>query len=262
MRTPVILAAVGTATSLAALGAYRIIRPWYESWGADPDEAARLLPGDELIATPTGSLTRAITIQAPEAAVWPWLVQMGFGRAGWYSYDAMDMRGKSAEGIVPEWQSIAVGGMMPTNPGGGFEVVQVEPDRTLVLYLDDEIIERQRQAASASPNADEGVPAGLAVSGAILGTQPTKFRATWSFVLEPVDGSSTRLIERCRVEYPGSGPLGQFAGKFMGFGVFIMMRRQLLGLKERAERLVNDGPRVPVAEELPGPVARQELVPA
>jgi hypothetical protein len=261
MRKPVILAAVGATASFAALGAYRVIRPWYETWGTDPDETVRLLPGDELIATPTGSLTRAITIQAPEAAVWPWLVQMGFGRAGWYSYDAMDMRGKSAEGIVPEWQSIAVGGTMPTHPGGGFEIVQIEPDHTLVLYLDDEIIEREREAARASTETAK-VPAGLAVSGAILGTQPAKFRATWSFVLEPVDGTSTRLIERCRVEYPDSGPMGRAAGTFMGFGVFIMMRRQLLGLKARAERLINDAPPVRVVGELPAPVGRQELVPA
>jgi hypothetical protein len=261
MRKSVFLAAVGAATSMAVFGAYRVARPWYESWGTDPDETDRLLPGDELIATPTGSLTRAITIQAPEAAIWPWLVQMGFGRAGWYSYDAMDMRGKSANQILPEWQSIAVGGTMPTHPGGGFEIVQIEPDRTLVLYLDDEIIERERQAAKASADA-EPVPTGLAVSGAILGTQPKKFRATWSFVLDPVDGTATRLIERCRVEYPDSGRMGHLAGTFMGFGVFIMMRRQLLGLKGRAERLVNDAASVPAVGELPASVGRQELVPA
>ncbi len=261
MRTPVTLAAVGAVTSLAVFGAYRVVRPWYESWGVDPDEARRLLPGDEVIATPTGGLTRAITIEAPAAAVWPWLVQMGFGRAGWYSYDAMDMRGKSALEIVPEWQSIGVGGTLPTHPGGGFEIVQVEPDHALVLYLDDKIVERQRVAVQAEPGA-EPVPAGLAVSGAILGTQPSKFRATWSFVLEPIEGTSTRLIERCRVEYPDAGPMSRIASTVFGFGVFIMMRRQLLGLKQRAERLVNDGPLAPVSEELPAQIGRQELVPA
>ncbi len=260
MRTPVILTAVGTATSVAALTAYRTIRPWYRSWGTGPGESGRLLPGDELIATPNASETRAMTIQAPAAAIWPWLVQMGFGRAGWYSYDAMDMRGKSAASINPEWQSIAVGGTMPTHPGGGFQVVQIEPDRALVLYLDNEIIERERVAVKTGPGV-EPTPPGLAVSGAILGTQPTRFRTTWSFVLEPVNGTATRLIERCRIEYPEIGPIGRVTGAFFVFGVFLMIRRQLLGLKERAERLANDGPPTP-GSELRVSVGRQELVPA
>jgi hypothetical protein len=104
------LAVAGAAASMAALGAYGlVVRPWYRAWGVDPAEKDRLLPGDELLAMPTGVETRGITIEAPAPAIWPWLVQMGYGRAGWYSYDALDMRGHSAHEIVPEWQHVAAG---------------------------------------------------------------------------------------------------------------------------------------------------------
>ena len=264
MRRLVALVATGAAASAAALAAYRsVVDPWRRTWGVEPGEAARLLPGDELIAAPSGSETRAITIGAPAAAIWPWLVQMGYGRAGWYSYDAMDIRGRSADRIVPEWQAIAVGDTLPTHPDGGFEVVQIEPDRALVLYFDDTMVAPAALPPGETPEdaPAEPPPPGLAVSGAILGTKLSKFRATWAFVLEPVGGTSTRLIERCRIEVPEAGALGGVTGSLFGFGVFLMMRRQLLGLKERAERLVNDGRPAPAAEEEPAPAGRQELVP-
>jgi hypothetical protein len=261
MRRPLFLAAAGVAASTAAFGAYRfIVRPLYETWGADPAEKERLLPGDELLATPTGSETRGIAIEAPAAAIWPWLVQMGYGRAGWYSYDALDTRGSRAREIVPEWQSISSGGTMPTSPAGGWEIAQVEPEHALVLYLDDTIVERQRVAAEAAKGAEK-VPTGRAVSGAILGTQPTKFKASWVFVLEPIDGQRTRLIERARVEYPEMGRMSRLTGPLLGFGVFVMMRRQMLGLKERAERLIQPAVE-PEGERSVAPIDTPEVAPA
>jgi len=253
MRRPLFLAAAGAAASLAALGAYRLVLlPWYRTWGVEPAEKGRLLPGDELLAAPSGVMTRGITIDAPAPAIWPWLVQMGYGRAGWYSYDVLDMRGHSAREIVPEWQHLAAADVVPTHPAGGFEVAQVEPDHALVLYIDDTIVERQRLAAESRAGEAEKIPAGLAVSGAILGTQPTKFRASWAFVLEPIGGEQTRLIERFRVLYPETGPIDRLTGPLMGFGVFVMMRRQMLGLKERAEHLI-DSPTTPPVEPEPAP---------
>jgi hypothetical protein len=243
MRRPLFLAIAGTATSLAAFGAYRYaVRPWYESWGVDPVEKDRLLPGDELLAAPVASETRGITIEAPAAAIWPWIVQMGYGRGGWYSYDGLDMKGRSATTIVPEWQSITAGGTMPTDPNGGFEIAQVEPDHALVLYLDDKIVRRRRAAAEADERTEpaEKLPAGLAVSGAILGGEPTAFKASWALVLEPIDGGRTRLIERARVEHTPTGFAGGLTTPLIGFGMFVMMRRQMLGLKERAEGVVHE----------------------
>src|SRR6478752_499569 len=98
----------------------RMVR-WWRTWGVDPAEAARPLAGDDLVPTPTAIETRGITIDAPPEAVWPWLVQMGFGRAGWYSYDRFDMRGKSLETIDPKLQALAVGDLMPMGPDAGFE---------------------------------------------------------------------------------------------------------------------------------------------
>ena len=265
-RGPLVLALAGTGAAMGSVAAFRgIVRPWYERWGVEPADVGHLLPGDELIAGPTGGDTRGITIDAPAAAIWPWLAQMGFGRAGWYSYDALDMRGPSARAIVPEWQGVTVGQTMRTWPGGGFEVAQVEPDHAIVLYLDDTIVARQEAEARATAvggvGADPTTP-GLAASAAILRTQPRTFRASWAFVLEPIDGEHTRLIERMRVEYPEIAAWNRVTGPLFGIAVFLMTRRQLLGIKERAERLVARGPASAVAETLPAETGHQELVPA
>src|SRR3954452_16915250 len=119
---------------------------------------------------------------------------MGYGRAGWYSYNPLDMRGSSAETIVPAWQPIAVGDRIPAWPGGGFEVAQVEPEHVLVLYLDDEIVARQAEEARTTAVHGVGsddIPAGLAASAAIMRTQPRRFRVSWAFILEPIDGERT-----------------------------------------------------------------------
>jgi hypothetical protein len=261
MRKAVVLAAAASA----AAGTYRfVIRPLYEQWGVDPHEASRQLAGDDLIPAPSGRDTRGITIDAPPEAIWPWLVQMGYGRGGWYSYDRLDMRGRSADGIVPAWQSISVGDTIPAYPGGGFEVADIEPNRSLVLYLDDEIVERQRRLAESEPEI-EPIPAGLEASGRLMSGMPRRFRTTWSFVLEPVDGDRTRLIERSCIDFPdGAGPVSRLALPIMGFGVFVMMRRQMLGLKARAERLATEltAPSPDVTPDAPPKVGLTEPVPA
>ena len=126
---------------------------WRRTWGVDLAEAAKPLPGDDLVPTPSAIETRGITIDAPPEAVWPWLVQMGYGRAGWYSYDQLDTRGKSADTIVPAWQALEVGAVMPFSPDGGFAVRVVEPGRALVLSVDTELIERQTEAAASRSTA-------------------------------------------------------------------------------------------------------------
>jgi hypothetical protein len=90
---------------------------------------------------------------------------MGYGRAGWYSYDRMDMRGESATTIVPGWQKLEIGDVMPVSPDGGFVVRVAEPGRALVLFTDTTVVASQAAAAS---EARSEVPAGLVASGAIL----------------------------------------------------------------------------------------------
>ncbi len=227
MRIAIAGTVIGTSVGITV---GRTVR-WWRTWGYDPGEAAKALPGDDLVPTPKGIITRGITIDAPPEAVWPWLVQMGFGRAGWYSYDRMDMQGGSAKAIVPGWQKLQVGDVMPVSPDGGFVVKTVEAGRTLVLFTDTEVVESQA-ARTFEPSSD--IPAGLAASGAILGQIPRDFAASWAFALEPLDGGRTRLIERFRIRVGVAAPSYRIVGPFIGFGVFVMMQRQMIGLRERA----------------------------
>ena len=112
---------IAAVAAVAAFGIWRCTR-WWRTWGVRPVDSTVALPGDELIEDAQASDTRGITIAAPPEAVWPWLVQMGYGRAGWYSYDRLDMKGSSADRILPEHQGLAVGDVVPTDSSGGFEV--------------------------------------------------------------------------------------------------------------------------------------------
>jgi len=182
---------------------------WYSDWSvrADRGERARDLPGDELIPKPIGSVTHAITIRRSAHEVWPWLAQMGSGRAGWYAYDFIDNGGRpSAERILPEFQNVGVGTILPALPGAKdvFVVVRCEPEHSLVL-------------AWQSPN----------------GTYLT----TWAFVLERPEPNRTRLIVRGRVA-PSYSPYGLplWLIKLTAPRAHaIMERKQLLGIQRRAE---------------------------
>ena len=193
---------------LAGAGGYAALQRLGRTYGATADERRRDLPGDELIAHPLASLTHAITIHAVPQAVWPWLAQMGAGsRAGWYSYDFVDNgRHPSATRVVPELQSIAVGTLFPALPGisEGFRVLSVEPGASLVL---------------AWPLAT-GAPV-----------------VTWAFVLEPRPGPATRLIVRARggQGYRFHGLPGWLSKPLISVVHFLMQRRQLLGIAQRAE---------------------------
>ena len=125
--------AAGVVGAAAVLGAYRRwVQPWQHRWGATDEEIAAALPGDGIIPDPAGSTTRAITITAAPGDVWPWLVQLGYGRAGWYSYDWIDNDGRpSADRVIPELQDLAVGDQILMGPGMGPAVRELEPDRYL-----------------------------------------------------------------------------------------------------------------------------------
>jgi hypothetical protein len=114
-----------------------IIKPWHLRWGATDDEITRTMPGDALIPDAT-SATRAITIKATAADVWPWLVQIGYGKAGWYSYDWIDNDFQpSADRIVPEYQHLSVGDKILMMPTMGFVVESVDPPMSIVSILED-----------------------------------------------------------------------------------------------------------------------------
>jgi len=178
--------------------------------------------------------TRGITIEAPPAAVWPWLVQMGYGRGGWYSYDRMDNDAASADRILPEFQSRSVGDVMPTWQGGGFQVAAIDPGRSLTLYLDTPIVRAQQEASMQT--LPEALTPGIKAAGVMGEFRMPDFKAIWTFVLEPVGGPRTRVIERMRAWAPEPNAAQKLALPIFGVGVFLMTRKQLLGLKERIER--------------------------
>ncbi len=228
------------ASAGAALG-YVKVRAAFKTWGINPDEATMALPGDDLVPEAEAVDTRGIEIGAPPEAVWPWLVQMGYGRAGWYSYDELDMNHPSVEHLVPELQHVKVGDIFPTHPGGGFEVKLVKPAKALVLYADRELVEAQAKSAREAGTTMDAASPNVRATGMYLdASMPGDFRASWAFVLEPLPGGRTRLIERFRgrMELPrDAGPsfAPELAGRALLFGLFVMVRRQMLGIRDRAE---------------------------
>jgi hypothetical protein len=238
--------------AVSAVAAYQLAyKPWRRQWEATPEEADRMLPGDDLIGDAGVVETTAVTIDAPPSAIWPWLLQMGYGRGGWYSYDAVDMEGSSAREILPEFQELEVGQLVPVAPDMGFRVDVLEPERALVLYNDSELVAEQGRAAAeriAELTAEGGeLTPGLRVAGGLSQATMSDFRASWAFVLEPVEGGRTRLLERLRV-WTTPGPAATITGPLMDFGIFLMTRKQLLGIKERVEMTTGSMPAIDETE--------------
>ena len=185
-----------------------VLHRWRTRWGATPEELRRRLPGDELVPAPDWSYTHAITIYAPREAVWPWLVQLGQGRGGFYSYEGLEnLVGCDIHNVCeirPELQRLRPGDTIRLHAHSpGTPVRIVEPERALVL----------------------GVPPGGDGSG-----------ATWAFRLLRGPGDSTRLIERGRNRV-GTGLLAQLAfGPYLVDPVgFVMSKRMLRTIKRLAE---------------------------
>jgi hypothetical protein len=130
---------LGGAQVVAATVTAPVGRSRYNRWGATDAEVAGPMPGDELVAAPLLGYTRAITIWAPATRVWPWLVQIGQGRGGLYSYDGLENLFRcdihSAQEILPQFQTLSPGDLIRLGPPGYpcFRVHQVDPPRTLVL---------------------------------------------------------------------------------------------------------------------------------
>ena len=201
----------------AAAGYLLVVLPWQRRWGATDEEVQRTLPGDDRISHPDAQWTRAITVEARAEAVWPWLVQIGHGRGGYYSYPwlerLMGLRATHRDRINPAWQHLTEGDSIPAEPdGSSYQVLAVEPGRTLLLGVGEK---------------DEAAP------WSATGLYPA---FTWVFVLEERETAQTRLITRMRARTRHT-PLAALAMPFIDFGAFLLKRRMLLGIKQRAERL-------------------------
>lgn len=234
---------VGLTAGLAvsAVAGYQLAyKPWRRQWAANPGEATMPLPGDELVSAPDFDETLAQTIEAPPSAVWPWLLQMGYGRAGWYSYDSIDMLGHSSRAIVPELQQLELGQAIPLAPSLAFRVDVLEPERALVLYGDSELAAQDRRTQE-SPGTEpaEEEPRGLRLVGGLADANMSEFAVSWAFVLEPLHGGRTRLLERFRTRTT-PGPAAALVGPLIDHGHFLMTRKQMLGIKDRAEKLARE----------------------
>jgi hypothetical protein len=178
------------------------------------------LPGDDLVPEPAYVTTRAITVQAPAEAVWPWLVQLGQGRGGFYTYDRLEqMVGagiRSADRIVPELQQLAIGDTVRLSPEGGPKVALLDAGRALVLY-DTMDLRTSRSIPHHPPT-------------------PWAMDWTWSFTLRPMVDSATRLLVRTRADYRPQGLLAPPMALLLEPTHFVMERGMLLGIKRRAER--------------------------
>jgi hypothetical protein len=194
----------GASVALVGLiGVYvGVYRPRQLRWGATDGEVAREMPGDEIVSRPVFNATRAVTVNAPPEDVWPWLVQIGFGRAGWYSYDILDNLGRhSSEAILPEYQTLEPGDLIPLGPGAesGLFVKDLRPNESMVWW------ERNRQST------------------------------TWAWGLYPIDGEQTRLVTRVRNDYRKGLSNFIFGILLIEPADFPLMRKCMLGIKRRAE---------------------------
>jgi hypothetical protein len=199
--------AAGAAVALSGgVIAYPLFfRRWCLTWGARPCEVSMKLPGDELLTDPGIVSTRAVWVDAPASSIWPWLVQMGPGRGGAYTYDWIEnlfgLGMHSADTILPQYQDLQMGDAQRLGKRGPvLRVAVLEAERSLVLRSEDG-------------------------------------NWVWAFSLVP-EAVGTRLISRNRIAARGGQlPVRLFNLLVMEPGSLIMERKMLLGIKQRAEDL-------------------------
>ena len=217
---------------IAGLAYALVIRRWQLRRGATDAEVERYLPGDELVPRPKCGYTQAITILAPRCRVWPWLVQIGHKRAGWYSHDflhrLMGIAGSvgdqhhSARRIIPELQDLAAGDSVEIAPGMGYLVAAIEPSRALVLHS----------------SVDTGAWQPLADDDPL----PEKYlTSSWAWVLEEIDARTTRLIVRVRTDHNPGILSALSTGIPNELGSLVMQPKTLRVLKQRAEGASGSG---------------------
>ena len=201
---------VTSVIAVGAAAAYLLaVRPWQLRWGATDQESDGSLPGDDLIANPDLTATRAITVHVAAEQVWPWIAQLGQGQGGFYSYDALEnlvgCHIHSADQIVPQWQTITVGDQVKLHPEVGLAVAALERGRSLVLR--------------------GGVP---------IGNTSPPYDFTWAFVLQEQPDGTTRLLVRERYAYTQQwAPL---LVEPVAVVSFVMSHKMLRGIRDRAER--------------------------
>jgi hypothetical protein len=175
------------------------LRDWQMTWGATTEEATRYMAGDESLENPTLNATRAVEIKAPPEKIWPWLVQMGYKRAGFYAFDKLDNAGiPSADHILPEFQNLQVGDTITF-----LRVVEMEPNKSMLWVF-------------------------------LRGAGPWE-NATWSWELYKIDDERTKLVSRLRQNYTFDSFQEVIMWSLMDVCEIFMMRTSMLGIKHRVE---------------------------
>ena len=198
-----------------------LLRRRRRTWGATEQEVTAAMPGDDLLPGAQYRATRAITVAARPEDVWPWLVQVGCGRAGWYADDLLDNFGRpSAREVLPDYQDLHLGQWLPMVP---------RPSERTAFRVD-----------------------GFDVLHWLLWRTPNR---TWAWQLVPLTGGErTRVVSRLATRYEWTRPWCVVTFLLMEFGDYAMMRRMLQGIRERAEGL----PRVTTARRAPRSVPAEK----
>jgi hypothetical protein len=203
-----ILKIIGIFFAAIVIGVIAVVllMPWMDSWGASPQEVSASLPGDELVLSPNIGYTRAISVNASPEQIYPWIVQIGAEKGGWYSYEwfetsVLRCQNTNADRIHEEWQGLKVGDKVKMCPDENmppaYLVARMDPDHAIVLGHKD----------------------------------GNKWVEVWQFVLLPQEDGTTRLVIRSRSE------MGGWFWNVIRPGEFIMMRGMVLGIRERAEAM-------------------------
>jgi hypothetical protein len=181
---------------------FAFLRPWQLRWGATDEEIGRAMPGDDIVGDPSFNATRAVTIRASAECIFPWIVQMGVKRAGWYSYDLLDNLARpSAEVILPEHQNVQIGTLIPMSPDGkqGMYVKNFKANEWMLWW-------------------------------------DNKGDSSWVWGIYSKGEARSRLVTRVRVKYRWFSPTILFS-LIIEFFDIVMMRKCMLGIKRRAEAL-------------------------
>lgn len=232
---------LGAFVGLGGWGYALFIRPRLLRWGATDEEVNETFPGADLAPHGTRAATMATTIDAPPDRVWPWLVQMGYGRAGWYSWDRLDNFGEvSADRIHPEWQDVKVGSFLAPEVGKtarAWQVAALEPKRFLCLRASFDL-RKGRWYDPAEPQP------------------PFSSLSTWGFWLKEAPGGRTRLIVSGYWSMRPRWLQPILSAILLEPSHWIMQTRQFTNLKRRVEEVVtSEVVKEPVAKVIAEPVA-------
>ena len=200
------------------------LKPLRDRWGLKKEDLNKTFPGDEIIAKPNNQFTHAIAIDAPREKVWCWVAQMGQGRGGFYSYEALEnltgLNIYNADRILPEFQNPKLGDLIPFGPNDAYPLVVCEPGKAMAIGL--------------SFDMDKGTP----FNPEVTPFPKNYFQLTWLWHVESVDAYHSRFYSRNRVVYNPSLKNKLMMGLLFESIVFAMDRKMCLGIKKRAEKLM------------------------